>query len=211
MSRNRSGDSEDGPRHGLDSDRHDDVDSDRHDDHSVDSARHDDTDHHDDTNYNSVHHDDTDYDSDRHDDTVDADRHEDHGPNRNEGGKWLSALIAILGVWMIGQAFGVELTDAQFWNDVLVGALLIGVGAYNYSRRAGERFGNAAVALIAVLAGVWLIAAPFVLGADSGLTETTNVFGFYNDIVVGLLAIGLGAMSAFKARGHEEETPRTTT
>lgn len=170
MSRNRSGASDDGPRHELDSDRHDDheMDSDRHDDEPVD-----------------------------------------HGPNRSEGGKWLSALIAILGVWMIGQALGLELTDAQFWNDVLVGALLIGVGAYNYSRRAGERFGNAAVAIIAVLAGVWLIAAPFVLGADSGLTETTNELGFYNDIVVGILAIGLGAMSAFKARDHEEETPRT--
>lgn len=156
-------------------------------------------------------------DRDRHDertDRMDREHHDertDHGANPRERGKWLSALIAVLGLWMIVQALGLELTASQFWNDILVGSLLIGVGAYNYSRRADERFGNAAVALIAVAAGVWLIAAPFVLGAEAGLTETTNELGFYNDIAVGLLAIGLGAYSAYKARDHEEDTRRTTT
>lgn len=142
-------------------------------------------------------------DPDRQDERVD------HGANPGERGKWLSALIALLGLWMVAQAIAVDLTAAQFWNDVLVGALLIAVGGYNYSRRANERFASTAVALIAVAAGLWLIAAPFVLGADAGLTETVNVFGFYNDIVVGLLAIGLGAYSAYKARDHREDTRRT--
>jgi len=150
---------------------------------------------------------------DRHD-QMDPDPHdggERHGANPHERGKWLSALIALLGIWMIAQALMVDLTAAQFWNDVLVGALLIGVGGYNYSRRSSERFANTAVALIAVAAGLWLIAAPFVLGADAGLTETTNEFGFYNDIIVGLLAMGLGAYSAYRAREHQEETRRATT
>jgi drug/metabolite transporter (DMT)-like permease len=149
--------------------------------------------------------DDVDRDPDRRDERAD------HGANPSESGKWISALIALLGLWMAVQAIGVELTAAQFWNDILVGALLIGVGGYNYSQRASERFGNTAVALIAVAAGLWLIAAPFVLGADTGFTETTNVFGFYNDLVVGLLAVILGAYSAYKARDHQEDTRRTTT
>ncbi len=110
---------------------------------------------------------------------------------------------------MIVQALLLELTAAQFWNDILIGALLVGVGGYNYSRRADERFANTAVSLIAVAAGLWLIAAPFVLGADTGLTETANELGFYNDIAVGLLAVGLGAYSAYQARDHQEDTRRT--
>ncbi|MFD1645285.1 SPW repeat domain-containing protein [Haloarchaeobius litoreus] len=143
---------------------------------------------------------------------MDRDRRDeraDHGANPGERGKWLSALIALLGLWMIAQALGLTLTEAQFWNDVLVGALLVGVGGYNYSRQADERFANVAVALIAVVAGLWLIAAPFMLGADSGLTETTNEFGFYNDIVVGLLAVGLGAYSAYQAQERQQDTRRT--
>lgn len=152
-----------------------------------------------------------DVDRERREEHVDRDDAEDYGPNPRERGKSLSVLIAVLGVWMAAQAFLFDLVAAQFWNDVLVGAILLGVGGYNYSRRADERFGNTAVALIAVAVGVWLIAAPFVLGAEAGLTETTNEFGFYNDIVVGVLAIGLGAYSAYKARDHEAETRRTAT
>lgn len=154
---------------------------------------------------------DTRTDAGRHDERTDPERRDDraaHDPNPDERGKWLSALIAVLGIWMIVQALTIELIAAQFWNDVLIGALLIGVGGYNYSRQANERFANTAVALIAVAAGLWLIAAPFVLGADSGLTETTNEFGFYNDIVVGLLAVGLGAYSAYQARDHQADTRR---
>lgn len=134
-----------------------------------------------------------------------------NGANPRERGKWLSMLIALLGLWMIVQAVGLDLAVAQFWNDVLVGALLVGVGGYNYSRRANERFANTAVAMVAVAAGLWLIAAPFVLGPDPGVTETTNEVGFYNDVAVGLLAAGLGAYSVYTARDHRPDTRRTTT
>lgn len=110
---------------------------------------------------------------------------------------------------MIVLALVLDVTGAQFWSDILVGALLIGVGGYNYSRRANERLANSAIALIAVAAGLWLIAAPYVLGADAGLTEATNDLWFYNHIAVGLLAVGLGAYSAYKARDYQQDTRRT--
>ncbi|WP_200840240.1 SPW repeat protein [Halorubrum sp. JWXQ-INN 858] len=139
------------------------------------------------------------------------DEPDDHGANPSERGKWLSALIALLGLWMIAQAIGLDLTQAQFWNDVLVGSLLIGVGGYNYSRQANERFANTAVALIAVAAGLWLIAAPFVLGTDTGIAETTNETWFYNHIAVGLLTVGLGAYSAYQAGDRQQDTRRAKT
>lgn len=135
----------------------------------------------------------------------------DYDPNPNERGKWISALIALLGLWMIAEAFLFDLTAGQFWNDALVGALLLAVGAYNYSRRSNEDLANVGAAMVAALLGLWLVAAPFVLGADAGLTEAANDLGFWNDVVVGLLALVLGAYSAYKARDHRRNARRTAT
>ena len=138
-----------------------------------------------------------------------ADRVE-NDPNPDERGKWISALIALLGVWMIVEAFLFDLAATQVWNDVIVGALLLAVGGYNYSRRSNERLASVGAAVIAAVLGLWLIAAPFMLGADVGFTETTNDLGFWNDIVVGLLALVLGAYSAYQARENRRDARQGT-
>ncbi|WP_224268490.1 SPW repeat protein [Haloprofundus salinisoli] len=133
----------------------------------------------------------------------------DPDPNPNERGKWISALIALLGLWMLVESALFELAPGQLWNDVIVGVLLIAVGGYNYYRRGDEQLGNIAAASVAAVLGLWLVAAPFVLGVDAGATETANDLGFWNDIVVGLLALGLGAYSAYKARDRRQNVHRT--
>lgn len=148
-------------------------------------------------------HTDTDYDQSR--DT------DEYNPNPREAGKWLSALVALLGLWMIVQAVLFDLVATQFWNDIIIGAALLALGGYNYSRRADERFGNVAAAGLAALLGLWLIITPFVFGADSGATETVNDAGFWNDILVGLAVTTIGAYSAYKARDHQTTSPRATT
>lgn len=145
------------------------------------------------------------------DEPIRTDRDDDPDPNPRERGKWISALLALLGLWMIAQALWLDLAATQFWNDIAVGALLTAVGGYNYSRRTDEQLASTAVAMIAVLVGLWLIVVPFVFGADVGLIETTNDIGFWNDIIVGLLAVGLGAYSAYKARDHRRDVRGRTT
>lgn len=148
------------------------------------------------------------YDTD--DDRID-DRDNYHNPNPRESGKWISALIALLGLWMIGEALLLDLAMGQFWNDILVGALLLAAGGYNYTQRADEEAGSIAAAGLTALLGIWLIAAPFVLGAgaEGAAVETMNDFGFWNDVVVGLLALVLGAYSAYKARELRARVSRT--
>lgn len=136
---------------------------------------------------------------------------EEYTPNPRERSKWLSALIALLGLWMIVQAVALDLMASQFWNDVAVGTLLVAVGGYNYYRRANEQLASVAVAMIAAVVGLWLIAAPFLFGAGAGLTEGVNDLGFWNGIAVGLLAVGLGIYSAYKVRAHRRDTRRTAT
>jgi hypothetical protein len=94
---------------------------------------------------------------------------------------------------------------SQFWNDLIVGALLLGVGGYNYSRRGQDKVGSVGAAAIAALLGLWLIAAPFMFGWDAGTTEAANPLVFWNDIVVGLITLGLGAFSAYAARDQKQK------
>jgi hypothetical protein len=42
-------------------------------------------------------------------------------------------------------------------------------------------------------------------------TETVNDAGFWNDVVVGLLALVIGAYSAYKARDQRRDARRTAT
>jgi len=143
------------------------------------------------------------------DDDVHADR-VDRVPNPGEQGKWISALLALLGLWMIGQALALDLTVGQLWNDIAVGVVLFAIGVYNYSRRSDERLASMAAAAIATLIGLWLIAAPFVLGAEAGLTETANDVGFWNDVLLGLITLLLGVASAYVARGNRSDASQAS-
>lgn len=138
-----------------------------------------------------------------------ADRHE-QNPNLNERGKGLSAIIALLGAWLILEAVLLDVAATQFWNDALVGVLLLAVGGYNYTRQADKETGSVAVASVAALLGLWLLAAPFVLGAGVGTAETLNDLAFWNDLVVGLLALVVGAYSAYQIRDERRHDRRAT-
>lgn len=127
-------------------------------------------------------------------------------PNPGGRGKWISALIALLGLWMMVEAVAFDLVAAQFWNDVVAGVLLLAVGAYNYSRRSDERLGSMGAALLVALIGLWLVASPMMFGADAGITEAVNDAGFWNDVAVGLVALVLGAYSAYTIRDHRRDT-----
>ena len=129
--------------------------------------------------------------------------------NPAERGKWVSALVALLGLWMVVEPFLFEMTAANFWNDIIIGLALIALGAYNYYRRADERLGSVAVGVFVALLGLWLIAAPFILGIDAGVSEATGAT-FWNDIVAGALALILGAYSAYEARDTDVAQPTRT-
>lgn len=131
--------------------------------------------------------------------------------NPGERGKWLSALIALLGLWMVVESLWFDLVAAQVWNDLVVGALLLAVGGYNYARRSDERVGSVGAAGLAVLLGLWLVGSPMMFGADAGVTEAINDAAFWNDVVVGLLALALGAFSAYAARDQRRRVGATTT
>ena len=139
---------------------------------------------------------------------VERDVAADADPNPYERGKWLSGLIALFGAWMIVQSFLFGMVDSQFWNDIIVGALLLIVGGYNYSRRGSDKVGSVGAAAVAALLGLWLVAAPFMFGWGRGVTEATNPLVFWNDIIVGLITLAIGAFSAYAAHDQKQEAER---
>lgn len=131
-----------------------------------------------------------------------------YDPNRGGHGRWMSAVVAVLGLWMIIESVVFGLTAAQFWNDIIVGLLLLAAGGYNYYLRTNERYGSVSAAVVAALVGLWLVVAPFVLGAEAGGAGATSGLVFWNDIIVGLAVLGLASYSAYEAREHRRVTGR---
>lgn len=133
---------------------------------------------------------------------------------RNPGGhgKWVSGLVALVGVWVLAAPFllAVE-TAAHLWTDVVVGLLLIALGGYNYYRRRDERLASVGVATFVALLGLWMIVAPFVLGGEfirvgfEGFADADPMF--WSDVLGGLVVLGLGAYSAYEARDTDHTSP----
>ncbi|THE63378.1 DMT family transporter [Salinadaptatus halalkaliphilus] len=126
-------------------------------------------------------------------------------PNPNRRGKWLSVGIAALGVVTIGQTLALEVAASAFWNAFLVGGVLVLAGGYNYSRRSKQELGSAGVASLAAVAGLWLVASPFVIGPGAGPTLMGNESSAWLTLTVGLLALGCGSYSAAMIRRRRLE------
>lgn len=107
--------------------------------------------------------------------------------------KVLSWIIAILGLWEFGDIAalfvpGFGSIPAYLWNHILVGLVLIVTGVW------AARTDNAGTARtmswIAVIAGGWLVIATLIL------RQSVIAIGSWNDIIVGLIVVVLGAWAA---------------
>jgi len=139
------------------------------------------------------------------------DDHREVDTNPTESGKWISALVALIGLWLLLQAFVFDPIAGNFWSDVIVGVALVALGGYNYYRRANEELGSVGVGAFVALLGLWMIATPFVLGSTEGTAAVEFDIEFWNDVAVGLLTFLLGAYSAYEARQTDVARPAAQT
>ena len=148
---------------------------------------------------------------DRQDQADDYDRNRAVETNPAERGKWISALVALLGLWMVTEAYLLEPIAGNFWSDIIVGVALIALGGYNFYRRVNERMGSIGVGVFVALLGLWLVVTPFILGSTEGTAAVEFDIEFWNDVIVGLLVFLLGAYSAYEARETDAATPTART
>lgn len=108
--------------------------------------------------------------------------------NESAGGqiRTASGINAILGIWLIIAAFVVADSQEAYWNDLLVGIVVLILAATRLSKPTD---GTKPASWVNAAIGVWLIAAPFVLGYVADAER-------WNDIIVGILLLAFGAWSA---------------
>ncbi|ELY85498.1 SPW repeat domain-containing protein [Natrialba taiwanensis] len=103
--------------------------------------------------------------------------------------QWLSALVALVGLWLVASPFLLESTDAAIWNDTLVGTAIFLLAGYNFYRLTRDRLANVSLASLAALLGLWIAISPAVIEMGSGTLATSTT----------LSGIAVAALSAYSA------------
>ncbi len=114
--------------------------------------------------------------------------------------KTLSWIIALAGLWEIVApfVFGMTATTAFLWDAIIVGLALAVFGVW--AALANEENTVKYLNWINAVLGLWLVIAPFVLSYSSAATA------MWNDIIIGLVALVLGAWAAL-AVGSQGQQP----
>ena|SRR5690606_21343329 len=124
-------------------------------------------------------------------------------PSARAGGqiRTASAINLLLGIWLIIAAFTVTVSQEAYWNDLIVGIVILILAATRLSR---PTEGTKPASWVNAAIGVWLIAAPFILSYASDQE-------MWNDIIVGALVLIFAGWSASLPRERDTAGTRTTT
>lgn len=139
---------------------------------------------------------------------TDADHNREQATERNtlntDAIQWISALAALVGLWIIASPFVYEATDTAYWNNTLVGTGIFLLAGYNFVRLSRDRLASTGIASLAVLLGVWTAISPSLLEMGSTtLATSTTVSG----VIVALLC-AYNAYTNSKADTPEQTTTR---
>ncbi len=97
-----------------------------------------------------------------------------------------SGINLVLGIWLIISPFLLGHSDVSFWNQIIVGLIIAVLAAI----RAFGAYDAPWMSWVNVALGIWLIISPWVLG------YSVVASALWNDVIVGVLVIVLGAWSA---------------
>lgn len=114
--------------------------------------------------------------------------------------KTLSWLVALVGLWEVIAAFilGYTASTTAFWDAIVVGIVLIVLGAW--AALSNQEGTDKTLDWINVVAGIWLIIAPFVLG------YSVVAAALWNDIIVGIVVVVLAGWAALTMGRHHPMT-----
>lgn len=120
--------------------------------------------------------------------------------DRGDGiGGYVSAVIALLGGWIVLSGFVYSPPPANFWNDVVVGAAIGIVAGYNAFNADDVEGINVGAASLVALLGLWMVIAPFVFPVESDAA-------FWSDLLTGGLVAVLAGYNAYRARSTDRRT-----
>jgi hypothetical protein len=106
------------------------------------------------------------------DTTTDGTTRTDYNSLNTDVMRWLSALVALIGLSLVASPFVFEATDAAVWNDTLVGTGIFVLAGYNFVRLSRNRLASVGVASLSAVLGLWALVSPFVLEMGSATLAT---------------------------------------
>ncbi len=115
--------------------------------------------------------------------------------------QWVSAVIGLLGLYLVASPFIFEATDAAYWNDTLVGTAIFLLAGYNFYRLSKDRMASVGVASLTVLLGLWALVSPYVIEMGSNELATGTA-------ITGALVAALAAYNAY-ANGKADAADHT--
>ncbi|WP_222920039.1 SPW repeat protein [Natrinema sp. SYSU A 869] len=132
---------------------------------------------------------------------TDRDTRADYNALNTDAMQWLSALVALIGLYIVASPFILESTNAAIWNDTLVGTAIFLTAGYNFYRLSKDRLASVGVASLAVLLGLWALVSPAVIEMGSNELATGTA-------ISGLVVAALSAYNAYANR--KADTPERT-
>ncbi|AGB32015.1 hypothetical protein C488_05953 [Natrinema pellirubrum DSM 15624] len=112
--------------------------------------------------------------------------------------QWISALAALLGLYLVASPFLLESTDAAVWNDTLIGTAIFLTAGYNFYRLSKDRLASVGVASLTVLLGLWALVSPSFIDMGGNALATGTA-------ISGLLVAALAAYNAYA--NNKADTP----
>lgn len=110
----------------------------------------------------------------------------------------LAGIWLFVGAWVIDYPFNEPAVDAHL-QEMIVGVIVFLVAVARFVRPSGT-----APDLIVLLAGAWLVAAPFVLSyGDTSKADAAR----FNNVTVGTLLILLAVVSLLLAQAEKQASP----
>jgi hypothetical protein len=115
--------------------------------------------------------------------------------NFASGVNFLAGLWLIVSPWVFGAVAGAE---GATWNSVVVGIVIAGIAAARYSRAVDAP----GLSYVTAVLGAWMIATPW------AYAYTANVGRTWNSVIVGLIVLVLGVVSATAGRAARGRAAR---
>lgn len=115
--------------------------------------------------------------------------------------RWLSAVVAVIGLWLAASPFVYDTSRVALWNNAVVGGAVVLLAGYTFYRLWKEYRPDVGSTSLAALLGLWAAASPFLLSFGSdGMVWSTMASG----IAIAVLS----GYSAYESR--RTETARTS-
>ncbi|MDS0476905.1 hypothetical protein [Natrinema sp. 1APR25-10V2] len=104
--------------------------------------------------------------------------------------RWISALIALIGFYLVVSPFFLNVAGVAIWNSICTGMTILFASGHNFVRLSRDRLASVSVASLTVLLGLWALLSPLIIEMGSSVLATSTA-------IAGVIVAALSAYNAY--------------